>query len=85
MPILFTAIIHLRGSIAPELAASLSSALRTLRGIDSIDIQPAESLITMQFDHEQTGLAEIVRAIEDAGVPVAGVAQRRSSGAQAVM
>lgn len=73
----FTAIIHLRDPARPGLRALLESTLRLIRGIDQFQIEPAESLITVQFDGEQTGLAEIVRLIEDAGTPVSSVAQRR--------
>ncbi len=73
----FTAIIHLREPARPGLRALLESTLRLIRGIDQFQIEPAESLITVQFDGEQTGLAEIVRLIEDAGTSVSSVAQRR--------
>jgi hypothetical protein len=77
MRILYTAIIHLRDPARADCRAALDFVRGQLRGITRIEFQPVESLIAAQFDPEQTCLAEIVRAIEDAGVQVSGVAQRR--------
>lgn len=57
--------------------AIVEPMLRLVRGVSAVQFQPADSLITVEFDGEQTGLADIVRMIEDLGVSVAGVAQRR--------
>lgn len=73
-----TAIIHLREPVTPMVRTILEPMLRLVRGISAAQVQPAESLVTVEFDCEQTGLADIVRMVEDLGVSVAGVAQRRS-------
>jgi copper chaperone CopZ len=71
------AIIHLREPAGAVCRAILEPMLRLVRGVTAVEINPAESLITVEFDCEQTGLADIVRMVEDLGVSVAGVAQRR--------
>ncbi len=50
--------------------------LRPLRGVSEVGFVPAESLITVRFDDDLTGLADIVRTLEDVGSVVASVAQR---------
>jgi hypothetical protein len=72
------AIIHLRDPATPVVRTILEPMLRLVRGIDAVQVQPTESLITVEFDSEQTGLADIVRMVEDLGISVAGVAQRRA-------
>lgn len=74
---LYTAIIHLREPAIPGARLLIEPMLRIVRGIDDVSFEPAESLITVLFDRDQTGLAEIVRMIEDCGPSVSGVAQRR--------
>jgi len=74
---LYTAIIHLREPPFPGAGALIEPMLRVIRGIDEVNFEPAESLITLRFDRDQMGLAEIVRMIEDCGPTVSGVAQRR--------
>ena len=71
---LYHAIIHLREPVLPSI---IEPKLRVIRGVEDVQCEPSESLVTVQFDREQTGLAEIVRAIEDSGPSVSGVAQRR--------
>lgn len=71
------AIVHLREPITPVVRSIVEPMLRLVRGVAAVHFQPAESLITVEFDGEQTGLADIVRMVEDLGVSVAGVAQRR--------
>jgi copper chaperone CopZ len=53
--------------------------LRVLRGVRVVDFVPTESRLTVEFDREETGLAEIVRIIEDAGPAVSSVAQREAA------
>ena len=72
------AIIHLREPTTPVARAILEPMLRLVRGVTAIQFQPAESLITVEFDCEQTGLADIVRMVEDLGISVVGVAQRKA-------
>ena len=73
---LSTAIIYLREPARPGVHVLLSSMLLLMRGVRQVEYVPAESLITVDFDHGETGLAEIVRTIEDAGPAVSSVAQR---------
>jgi len=73
------AIIHLREPATTIARTIIEPMLRLVRGVSAVQVQPAESLITVEFDSEQTGLADIVRMVEDLGVSVAGVAQRRSN------
>ena len=72
----FTAIIHLRSgdAVSPTL---VDSVRRSVRGVGEINYEPKEALITVRYDQELTGLADIVRSIEDCGSSVSGVAQRR--------
>jgi copper chaperone CopZ len=76
---LFTAIIHLREPAEPGLSSRIEPILHIIHGVDEIHIEPKESLVTLRFDGAQTGLADIVRAIEDAGPTVISVAQRKAS------
>ncbi len=78
-----TAVIHLRRRPTALEGASLERALRQVRGIDTISVEPAEVMITVAFDRDVTGLADIVRIIEDGGCPVVGVAQRHDGEALA--
>jgi copper chaperone CopZ len=73
-----TAIIHLREPVVPTLAGLIEPLLRRLAGIEAAQVVPVDQLISVQFDQIQINLADIVRAIEDAGSPVAGVAHRVS-------
>src|SRR3954470_8339447 len=73
---LYTAIIHLREPADMRLGARIEPMLRLMPGVDEINYEPAESLVTVVFDRGQTGLAELVRFIEDQGASVSGVAQR---------
>ena len=72
-----TAVIHLRCRPTALEVASLERMLRRVRGIDTLSVEPAEVMVTVRFDRDVTGLADIVRIIEDGGCPVIGVAQRR--------
>lgn len=72
-----TAIIQLRDVTLMRADAIVGPMLRVIRGIDEVSFEPDESIITVDFDSEQTSLAEIVRVIEDCGPVVASVAQRR--------
>ncbi|MCI0363588.1 MAG: hypothetical protein L0Y44_03250 [Phycisphaerales bacterium] len=73
---LYTAIIHLREPAPAEAGAAIGPKLHVIRGVDQVQFSAAEPLITVRFDGEQAGLADIVRAIEDCGPVVTGVAQR---------
>ena len=72
-----TAIIQLRHSETSRAEAIVGPMMRVIRGIDEIVIEHDDALITVDYDSEQTSLAEIVRVIEDCGPVVASVAQRR--------
>jgi len=71
-----TAILQLREA-GPVLARDMfEKILRPLRGVGEVGFEPADSLVTVRFDRDLTGLAEIVRTIEDGGSIVSSVAQR---------
>jgi len=74
-----TAIIHLREPVMPTLAGLIEPLLGKLAGVEAAQVVPVDQLISVQFDQVRINLADIVRAIEDAGSPVAGVAQRLSA------
>ncbi len=72
---LYTAIIHLR---APAFAgADVEPLVREMRGIHHVEFDASESLLAVDFDTTQTSIAAIVRTVEDSGLAVSGVAQRR--------
>ena len=79
-----TAIIHLRDSAAPRASdpqrgrSVIESLLRLITGVEDVSYEPRDRFVTVSFDAALTSLAELVRAIEDAGSPVSGVAQRPS-------
>lgn len=75
---LYTAIIHLRNPSISSVRSMVEPALRLVRGVHEVSYEPAEQLITVRFDRELTGLAELVRLVEDIGSSVTGVAQRRA-------
>ena len=50
-----------------------------MRGVIDVDIEVRELLVAVLFDDAVTGLAELVRSIEDLGLAVSGVAQRAST------
>lgn len=76
MRCVYTAILQLREA-GPVLARDmLEKLLRPLRGVREVGFEPADSLVTVRFDRDLTGLAEIVRTIEDGGSIVSSVAQR---------
>ena len=72
----YTAIIHLRDSAMPPGRSMLESLLRVISGVEEVSFEPRDRFITVSFDDAVTSLAELVRAVEDAGSPVSGVAQR---------
>ena len=76
MPSLHTAILHLHEAGPPLARELIESILRPLRGVSDVDFLPTESLVTVRYDDRFTGLAEIVRSIEDLGSVIASVAQR---------
>ena len=76
MQVRHTAIIHLREPVVPTLAAVIEPLLISLAGIESAQVVPVDQVISVKFDQIRINLADIVRAIEDAGSSVAGVAQR---------
>ena len=73
---LHTAILHLHEAGPPLARELIESILQPLRGITEICVEPADSLVTVCYDDRVTGLAEIVRTIEDIGSVIASVAQR---------
>jgi hypothetical protein len=77
MGCIYTAIIHLRDPLSAEHQARLEPLVRLVRGVRQVSVEPTDQLIAIEFDDGLVGLAELVRALEDEGVGVEGVAQRR--------
>ncbi len=76
MKSLYTAILHLHSAGPPKARDMFETILRPLRGVSEVGFEPAESLVTVRFDDDLTGLADIVRTLEDVGSVIASVAQR---------
>jgi copper chaperone CopZ len=74
---LYTAVIQLREPSAASARALIEPALRSIRGVHSVVIEPSDWLVAVKFNRDLVGLADLVRAIEDAGAPVWSVAERR--------
>jgi copper chaperone CopZ len=75
----YTAILQLR-ELDPSLARGVLPLLfRVHRGVWDVEVSPDDALVTVCFDGQLTGVAEIVRTLEDAGSVVASVAQRSLS------
>lgn len=74
----YTAIIHFRPSDDQSYPKSLQPTLQLVPGVDEVLYEPGDRSITVNFDSKRTGLSDLVRTIEEMGVPVSGVAQRRS-------
>jgi copper chaperone CopZ len=73
---LYTAIIHVRDPLVPAVQSLIDTALGHIPGVEEVGYDPPDAVITVRFDQQLTGLADIVRLIEDAGTGVSGVAQR---------
>ena len=82
-----TAIIHVRHCDRPPIRDMIERVLRPLRGVRRVYVEPVDQFLTVRFDQDLTGLAEIVRTIEDGGAAVSSVAQRSeaSRGAAGVL
>ena len=65
--------------MAGTLRTLIEPKLRIVRGVNEVSVEPGDSLITVQFDRELTGLADIVNRIEELGSAVSSVAQHRES------
>ena len=74
-----TAIIHLNDAPDPELRARLELMSRSMAGIDEACLDVVDPVMTLGFDQDRIELPQIVRAIEDAGAVVLGVALRSAS------
>ena len=74
-----TAIVHLHEAGPRVERRHLEALLRPVPGVYGVECCPDDSLVAIKFDTELTGLAEIVRSIEDDGTIVTGVAQRTLS------
>jgi copper chaperone CopZ len=78
MPRLCQAIFHLKpGRLSAWAGRRLRPALATIPGVSRVQVASIDATISVEFDHDRTGLGDLVRVIEDAGTRVAGVAQRR--------
>ena len=76
MATMTTAILHLDNPPGATVGAALARTHKNLSGVRRIEVQLRDAFIAVRFDQERTGLAEIVRAFEDAGSSVSSVAQR---------
>lgn len=60
----------------PELdrdaAAAVKKALSRLKGVETVEADVAENLLTVTFDENQVGLLAIEKRIQKAGYPIAG-------------
>ena len=73
---LHTAILHLHRSGRPPEREALQVVLGPLQGVREVEVEAREQVVMVRFDEELTGLADIVRSIEDEGSTVSSVAQR---------
>jgi copper chaperone CopZ len=73
-----TAIIHLREPVLPTFAGLIEPLLVKLSGVEAAHVVPVDQMISVRFDQVRINLADIVRVIEDAGSPIAGVAERHA-------
>jgi copper chaperone CopZ len=76
MATMTTAILHFQDPSNALVGAALEQSQHALTGVHRIEVQPRDSIIAVRFDQDVTGIAEIVRAFEDVGSHVSGVAQR---------
>lgn len=78
MPRFCKAIIHLKSdSPLPRTGVDhLKPLLDTFPGVRHVAVESTEDSLAVEYDHDLTAIADLIRAIEDAGAPVAGVAQR---------
>jgi copper chaperone CopZ len=69
--------VHLRKT-SPETPAvdDVQAALHPVSGVRSVRLIGEESLIAVRYDRRSATVAEIVRALEDAGASIAAIAQR---------
>lgn len=78
--VVLTAIIHLRQAPDPRQGGGvpdlIGGALRRVRGVEGVNYEATDDLVTVRFDHAQAGLADLVRQLEDTGCEVASVARR---------
>jgi copper chaperone CopZ len=74
-----TAVLELHDASPAPGAGVLSAVLAPLRGVIDVSVDPAGSVVTVRFDHDLTGIGEIVRLIEDMGAVVASIAPRTST------
>ncbi len=51
-------------------------ALQVVTGIGRVEFEPSDPVVLVDFDANRTGLAEIVRVIEDQNLMVASIARR---------
>jgi hypothetical protein len=79
MPHLYQAIIHLKSDAERQwsIVDRLRPMLSTFPGVRSVIVESTEDTVAIEFDHDRTGVGDLIRAIEDSGTLVAGVAQRR--------
>ena len=78
MRLVYTALIHLRDPIRPINRTGMEPLLRVTHGVEAVTFALTEPLITVRFDPDQIGVADLVRLVEDCGLRVSSVAQRWS-------
>lgn len=55
-----------------EGAATVKKALSGVKGVEAVEADLAEKLLTVTFDENQVGLLAIEKRIQKAGYPIAG-------------
>lgn len=72
-----TAIIHVLPPAHYQSISPLEPTLQGVPGVDDVQLSPDHCSVTVNFDGDQTGLSDLVRTIEELGMAVSGIAQRR--------
>ena len=60
------------------IAGACAAALERLQGVSSVELDIAGGCLVVWFSRARVNLADLVRAVEDAGGRVSGVAQSRA-------
>ncbi|HYE01678.1 MAG TPA: hypothetical protein VD963_00445 [Phycisphaerales bacterium] len=70
------------GSARRSVVSSLCGLLEGLGGVECVDFDLGGHCLLVWFDRSRVTLADLVRTLEDHGVPVTGVAQSRRASVQ---
>lgn len=72
----YTALIELRDPLTPLVRDDIRAALRKVHGVREVDFAGMDPVTSVAFDARKTGIAELVRVVEDLGLGVVSIAQR---------